>query len=75
MTPKEIFTVGIRLIGVWFALSAIPDIFALNYFGVLPGIAGLILMTRADLIAYFCYPKQSRKTDELEKPPQDFRDY
>ena len=74
VTPKETFAVGIRLIGVWFAMSAIPAVFALDYFGVLPGIAGLILLTRADLIAYFFYPKESRKTDELEKPPRDFRD-
>ncbi len=74
MTPKELFAVGIRLIGVWFAVSALPQVFALNYFGVLPGIAGLILITRADLIADFCYPKESRKTDGLENIPRDFRD-
>jgi hypothetical protein len=75
VTPQELFAVGLRLIGVWFAVSALPEILALNYFGALPGITGLILLTRADLIVQLCYPKGSRKIDQPEKPPRDFRDF
>jgi len=75
VTAQELFAVGLRLIGIWFAVSALPEIFALNYFGALPGIAGLILLTRADLITQLCYPKGSGKPDPQEKPPRDFRDF
>ena len=55
-------------------MASLPEVIALNYFGAVPGITGLILITRADLIAGFCYPKSFRVPDGLEKPPRDFRD-
>ena len=74
MTPKELFAVGLRLVGVWFAVSTLPDMLTINYLGAVPGIAGLVLITRADLIAQLCYPKDVRRDDRREHAPGDFRD-
>jgi hypothetical protein len=74
MTAREQFGVGLRLVGVWFAVSALPELVALNYAAAMPGIAGLILITRADFIAQLCYPTEFRTDDWRERVPKDFRD-
>ena len=74
MTAKEFFAAGLRLLGIYFAVAAIPAALSLDYFGACPGIAGLILLTRADLIANLCYPREARPADRLEKIPRDYRD-
>jgi len=74
VTAKELFIVGLRLLGIYFAVAAIPAALSLDYFGACPGVAGLILLTRADLIANLCYPRDARKDDRLERVPRDFRD-
>jgi hypothetical protein len=77
VTPKELFAVGVRLVGLWFVMATIPELFALSYLGIAPAVAGLILITRADLIAQFCYPNELRNDalrDLRDKVPKDFRD-
>lgn len=75
MAPKELFAVGVRLIGLASVMVTIPDLFSLNYLAFAPAVAGLILITRADLIANLCYPKElTRGNFEIRAVPRDFRD-
>ncbi len=69
MTAKDLFGVGVRLIGLVAVMMALPELLHLNYLGAGPGVAGLILITRAELIAHLCYPQHSR-----EKAFKDFRE-
>ena len=74
MTAKELFGVGVRLVGLIAALASLPSLLQLNLLGALPGVAGLVLLTRADWIADRCYPIQRPGDDWRVKTPKDFRD-
>jgi len=74
MVPRELFGIGIRLVGLAATVKSLPEMLALDYLGSVPGIAGLVLLTRADLIARFCYPLDPRDQDWRVKVPKDFRD-
>ena len=77
MTAKELFGVGVRLVGLTTVMAFLPDLFQMNLLGAAPGIvAGLILLTRGDLIAALCYPTDKVSNEDWREriPPKDFRD-
>jgi hypothetical protein len=74
MTAKELFGVGVRLAGLITALVHLPAVLQRDFLGAVPGVAGLILLTRADWIADRYYPIDSRNDDWRVKTPKDFRD-
>lgn len=61
MKADEVFGVGVRLIGLIFVLSGLPNLLQLDYYTAAQVIAGLILVTRADSITRGCYPRHSRQ--------------
>ena len=67
MKPDELFGVGVRWIGLICALTGLPALLQFNYSAAISGagqvVAGLILMTRADVIVRVCYPKTKDLTD------------
>jgi hypothetical protein len=74
VTAKEFFGAGVRLVGIAAALVYLPALLQRDYLGAVPGVAGLVLLTRADLIARLCYPLDPRDEDWRAKVPKDFRD-
>jgi hypothetical protein len=74
MTARELFIVGIRLIGIAIAIENLPSVLQLNYLGAAPAVAGLALFARADVIARLCYPLEARKDRPAERMGGDFRD-
>lgn len=75
MAAKELFAIGVRLIGLTAIMVTIPELFTLNYLAAAPAIVGLILITRADLIANLCYPRDLSKGNlQTRAVPRDFRD-
>jgi hypothetical protein len=71
MTAKELFGVGVRLVGLVAAFNYLPALVQLNYVAAAPGIVGLIMLTRADFIARLCYPEDSR--EQADRDLRDFR--
>jgi hypothetical protein len=63
ITAKELFGVGVRLIGLITVVSCVPSLFHLDYLALAPVVVGLILLTRADAIAQLCYPRDARERD------------
>ena len=61
MKPSEIFGVGVRLVGLFFVTYGLPGCFQLDIYSAGHVVAGLILVTRADLIVRLCYPKNARQ--------------
>ena len=61
MKPAESFGVGVRLVGLFFAIYALPGCFQLDIYSAAHVVAGLILVTRADSIVRLCYPKNARQ--------------
>ncbi len=65
MKTDELFGVGVRWIGLVCAMLALPELLQLDYMAAVQaagqGVAGLILMTRADWIVRLCYPKDFRE--------------
>ncbi len=75
MTPKELFAVGVRWIGLATVMVTIPNLFTINYVAFAPAVAGLILITRADLFASLCYQRDPTKAGlQTRAVPRDFRD-
>jgi threonine/homoserine efflux transporter RhtA len=74
MSPKDLFVVGARLLGIWFLVSSFPAAFSLDIVGCATGVSGLILIVHANRIAQFFYPREFTKAKWLEKAPRDFRD-
>jgi hypothetical protein len=74
MTAKEFFGAGVRLVGIAAALLYLPAMLQRDYLGAVPGVAGLVLLTRADWIARLCYGVDPRNDDWQVKAPKDFRD-
>jgi hypothetical protein len=72
MTAKELFGVGVRLIGLVTALVYLPALVLLHYVDGAMGVIGLLLLTRADLIAHLCYPKDATD-DALKRALKDSR--
>jgi hypothetical protein len=70
MTAKDLFGVGVRLIGIAAVAAALPAILRLDYYAAAQGVAGLVLITRADLIAGLCY-----RDDLREKTLRDLKDF
>ena len=58
MTPRELFGVGIRLIGVIGIVVAAPTLLSipLNIMAAGQVVIGALLVTKADLFASLCYP-------------------
>jgi|GEM_PF-2143339 len=59
MTPRELFGVGLRLIGVVMIVVAAPSLISipLNIIAALQVVVGALLLTKADLFALLCYPR------------------
>ncbi len=59
MTPRELFGVGIRLIGVVAIAVAAPALISipLNLMAAAQVVIGALLVTKADLFALLCYPR------------------
>lgn len=74
MTAKELFGVGVRLIGLITALMYVPALAQLNYLTGAMGVVGLLLLTRADLLAQFCYPNDP-EDDPIKHALKDSRKY
>jgi hypothetical protein len=78
--PQDLFGMGVRLVGLVGVLLGMPALFRLDLVGAAPCVAGLILITRADLIVKLCYPTSALKAQWREKfppqdePPKDFTD-
>jgi hypothetical protein len=70
MTAKELFGVGVRLSGLLCIVMSLPGLISFNYgatLGAAGGVAaGLILITRADLIVQLSYPQDFREKDSRE---------
>ncbi len=56
MAAKDLFELGVRLIGVLSVVLGLPSVLLLDYGAAAQIVAGLILITRADVIGNFCYP-------------------
>ena len=59
MTPRELFGVGIRLIGVIGIVVAAPALISipLNVMAAAQVAIGALLVTKADLFTSLCYPR------------------
>ena len=59
MTPRELFAVGLRLIGVGAIIVTAPALISipLNVMAAAQVVIGAMLVTKADLFALLCYPR------------------
>jgi len=59
MTPRELFAVGLRLIGVCAIVVTAPALISipLNVMAAAQVVIGALLLTKADLFALLCYPR------------------
>lgn len=73
MAPRELFGVGVRLIGLAGALAGLPQLslLPLNLGAALQVVAGVLLLMRADLLVNLCYPPKRESWRNDSPHPRD----